>query len=417
MSNAASTDNKDKQRLNNAINKLKLNNFKLEHLHSITKLINNNASRDEIFEKIEQILKTDLQVGKALLLTKENNEWIINFGYGAKPQFFNITDITQLTIIYDIMVVNETMEYAPFDYIIPVAHKKEALAYLFLADFDDDELVMSAVIKHLPYIQTMINLAVVAIENKILYKQKISQERFDKEVELAAEVHAMLFPKSLPENSFIKCNHYYLPHKHIGGDYYDVLHINENEYLMCIADVSGKGISAALLMSTLQANLHAITNYNNSLADIVQELNAKVNKVAQGDRFITLFLAKYNVLTKLFTYVNAGHLPVYMSTKFGIEKLTVGCAGIGMLDEIPDMLEGAFIINTPTNLLLYTDGVTETENKNGEQFTVECVEEVLRAKFHDSPARQTAAVLKALDKFRDRTPYVDDITLMSCTIQ
>ena len=80
MSNAASTDNKDKQRLNNAINKLKLNNFKLEHLHSITKLINNNASRDEIFEKIEQILKTDLQVGKALLLTKENNEWIINFG-------------------------------------------------------------------------------------------------------------------------------------------------------------------------------------------------------------------------------------------------------------------------------------------------------------------------------------------------
>lgn len=408
---------RDKQRLSNAINKLKLNNFKLDSLHNLTKLINSNAQRKEIFTAVEQVLKIELQVGKALLVTKEEGQWAVSFAYGVKAHYFNFNTIHLLNNIDDILVVNESMDFAPFDYIIPVTHKEEALAYLLLADFDEDELAMSAVIKHLPYIQTMINLVVVAVENKILYKQKNDREKFDREVALASEVHAMLFPKNLPNNNCIKCDSYYLPHHHIGGDYYDILHINENEYLMCIADVSGKGISAALLMSTLQANLHAITNYNNSLSEIVQELNNKINKVAQGDRFITMFIAKYNTVTKLFTYINAGHLPIFLTNKYGVEKLTVGCAGVGMLDELPNVLEASFIINTPTNLLLYTDGVTETENKDGVQFDIEGVEEVLNRKFYESPARQNQAVFGALEKFRGRQHYVDDITMMSCSIE
>jgi phosphoserine phosphatase RsbU/P len=412
-----SADGKDKQRLSNTINKLKLNNFKLDHLHAITKLINNNAKRAEIFEKVENVLRVDLRIGKALLVTKELGKWEICFSFGVKAHYFDVNNLSLITDYDSVLVVNESIDFAPFDYIIPITHKTEALAYLFLADFDEDEVAISAIIKNLPYIQTMINIVVVAVENKILFKQKSNQEKMDKELELASEVHAMLFPKYLPQNTYIKCDHYYLPHHHIGGDYYDMIQINDNEYIMCIADVSGKGISAALLMSTLQANLHAITNYNNSLAEIVQELNKKINKVAQGDRFITMFLAKYNSVTKLFTYINAGHLPVYVTNKYGINKLTVGCAGIGMLEVMPNVLQGAFIIDTPTNLLLYTDGVTETENPEGVQFDTERVEEVLNAKFYESPARQTKALLTALDDFRKRKPFVDDITLMSCTIE
>ena len=113
--------------------------------------------------------------------------------------------------------------------------------------FESEEI--SPIIKHLPFIQTFTNIIAVAIENKNLAKEAIRQERIKKELELASEMQTMLLPTALPKDNKLDIAAFYKSHQQVGGDYYDVIWVNKTEIAMCIADVSGKGVSAAILMN------------------------------------------------------------------------------------------------------------------------------------------------------------------------
>ena len=102
---------------------------------------------------------------------------------------------------------------------------------------------------------------------------------------------------------------FYRPHFEVGGDYYDVVKMGKDQFGFCIADVSGKGISAALLMSNFQASLRALFTKEISLYQLIEKLNERVFDTAKGEKFITLFIARYNVVTRTLEYVNAGHNP------------------------------------------------------------------------------------------------------------
>src|SRR5690606_24924693 len=173
---------------------------------------------------------------------------------------------------------------------------------------------MSPTVKHLNFFQTLTNLLAVALENRRFAERALASERDRRELELAAEMQQMLVPRDLPDEERIRAAAWYQPHQQVGGDYYDVIRSGPDELVLCVADVSGKGIAAALLMSNFQATLRALVQRGRGPLDgLVRELNANVLERARGERFITLFIARVDLRTGVMEYVNAGHNPPMLS--------------------------------------------------------------------------------------------------------
>ena len=399
--------------------KLELNEFKLNSLLEITKAINNNLSIESILKIFEYILREQLGISKLILYANDSNQWncILHFGSRGLNKKINVQK--ELTHIKDITVIEsssiETLN--SFDIVIPIFHKKTALAYLLIGDLEEELIAISPGIKHMPFIQTLASIIVVAIENKRFSLELIEQELDKKEMEMAAEMQKLLFPTNLPNDENIDVAARYESKHLVGGDYYDFIPLNNEEYLFCIADVSGKGVSAALLMSNFQAKLRANVKYNHknmSLKDLVYELNDDVNNAAKGEKFITFFVGHYNCQNMTLQYINAGHnYPILCNGKES-KFLSSGCIGLGMLDKIPSIKVEKINIDKNDILVCYTDGIVELENPLGEAFETDNLINVIQNNFHDSVQEIDNKIFDELNIFKRHNQIMDDTALMSC---
>jgi sigma-B regulation protein RsbU (phosphoserine phosphatase) len=320
----------------------------------------------------------------------------------------------------DLLHINEVQEgnkngekyFGQFDVIIPIMHKNVPLAFLLAGDINED-LIENTKTRHIPFIQTLANIITVSIENKRLFKENLRRAGMKREMELASEMQNMLFPSKLPQNEHIEMAAYHKPHQDVGGDYYDFIQLSDNEIAFCMADVSGKGVSAALLMSNFQANLRALFKHETSLTDLVQELNAKVMTSAMGEKFITIFLARYNFVTRVLQYVNAGQNPPILVANDTTSQLSVGCPGLGMLDELPSIREGVVVLEPGSLIACYTDGVVELENMREREFGESKLELILLDN-QDQPVRTVnEKIVNLLRSHKGQMPYVDDIALLT----
>jgi len=348
----------------NSSKRKEISNFKLNSLLDITLAINENLSTEELLRKYEKLLKDDLDIGK-ILIYKFGEKWecILNSGFqknlndlDAEKHFASIREISFISAVPD-RFSDEV------DIIIPVFHKDFPIAYVLIGDIDEESEGVSPVIKHLKFIQTLSNIIMVAIENQRLHLENLKQVVMKKELELASRMQTMLIPNNskLPSNEYISFKSFYHPHYEVGGDYYDVVLLSEDEIGFCIADVSGKGISAAILMSNFQANLRALFTKEIPIDLLMKKLNDRVMESANGEKFITIFIAKYNFPQKKLEYINAGHNPAlfYQINEKKLSFLSSGCVGMGMLDELPFINSNSIIIDQPAKLLCYTDGLVE----------------------------------------------------------
>lgn len=400
-------------RAEGVITRRKMANLKLKSLLEITKAINSNVSTQELFEIYEGILVNELKIGK-LALFIHATDWICVLKQGMDMDEDDIQFDKNMLKFKEITEINLMSSTNSFDVVIPVFHHSKAIAYLLIGDIDEDKLEMSPTIKHLPFIQTLTNVILVAIENKNLTLENIRQEGERKEMKMASDMQAMLFPSILPNDDKLEIAAYYQPHQQVGGDYYDFIRLDKNEVVFCMADVSGKGVSAALLMANFQANLRALFKHNSSLSEIILELNDLVFNNAKGEKFITLFVAKYNTVTKVLSYINAGHNPPLLISKSNPMMLTTGCIGLGMLDEIPRIKEGIITIPQGSILLCYTDGLVEQNNNLDEEFGYEKVAALLLKKATHTMKDVNEHLISSLNKFKQNRPYIDDIALLSC---
>lgn len=364
-------------------NRLKLSTFKLNSLLDITLAINDNVSTTELIRRYEKMLTDDLDIGKVIVL-KFSDKWECLLNSGFSDDFFKKVDMERDLHIYEeISFITSEPQHFPelVDIVIPVSHKDKAIAYVLIGDIEEEGEGVSPIIKHLRFIQTLSNIITVAIENKRLFQETLRQEALKREMELASRMQTMLIPETerLPSNEFIRMKAFYHPHFEVGGDYYDVIQLSEHEVGFCIADVSGKGISAAILMSNFQANLRALFNAEESLSDTLTKLNESVMNSAKGEKFITLFIAMYNFQTRELTYVNAGHNPPLLY-ETGSKKMTMlgsGCVGMGMLDDLPFVNEAIIQLDEPAKLFCYTDGLVEVIHDSGVEFGTEDLEKEL----------------------------------------
>ncbi len=392
----------------------RVKDIKLNSLLEITKAINNNFSTEQLLEIFEEVLEKQLNIGKLVLFSNENDSWkcILKYGVGDEYNDINVDrDLLSITEIGTINFSQKRLNKA-FEIVIPVFHKSQPLAYVLIGDLED-KVEVSPAIKHLPFVQTLTSIIVVAIENKKLAKDTIRQAAMRKELELASEMQSMLFPSSLPRDKNIDTAAFYLPHQQVGGDYYDFIWLNENECAFCVADVSGKGVAAALLMSNFQANLRVLFNHTSSLTELVRELNTKVMANAKGEKFITLFIAKYNIVTRTLTYVNAAHNPPLMASGNSISTLKIGCTGLGMFDEIDKIKEGIVNVSPGTTIVCYTDGLTELENDKGEDFGIDALKELIKNHPKLNMMELNVKIMETVMSYKQSRPYIDDIALFS----
>ena len=407
------------EKVNKILSKLELNEFKLNSLLEITKGINNNFSIEKLLKIYEYILREQLGISRLILYNYDQKEWTCLLRYGAKGRARKINIQQDLIHIKEITVIESSSiaSLNSFDIVIPIYHKNKPLSYLLIGDLNEDAIKISPTIKHMPFIQTLTNIIIVAIENKRFANESILQERTNKELEVASEMQRLLFPATLPSNNRVDVAARYETQQLVGGDYYDFIKINNQEYVFCIADVSGKGISAALLMSNFQANLKANVKYNHgnlTLIDLVHQLNSDVNSAAQGEKFITFFIGYYNCTNRTLKYVNAGHNYPILSSGNDFKLLNKGCIGLGMFEKLPKVEMEELIIKPNDILVCYTDGLVELENDEGEQFETERLYEIIKHNFNLSMKNLDKIIFHELDRFKGDSDFLDDTALLSC---
>ena len=404
------------QIVKNLENQIELKDFKLNSLLEITTAINSNKNVETITKLFEFIVHEQLGYERFVLFNKQD-EWncLLRVGYKGKVHSIDIEG--ELGRFKEITMIESSRSklLSEFDVVVPVYHKGNPLAYLLVKGVEYNGKYLSQALSYMSFLQTIANMIVVAIENKRMTKVSIGQERFRKELEIASTMQKLLFPEDLPSNTRMDISAKYTPRHEVGGDYYDFIPLGDDEYIICIADVSGKGIAAAMLMANFQATIRTLFDYQRfDMKTLIEELNKKVMKSAKGEKFITFFLAHYDATSRKLSYVNAGHNHPFITNGKTVEDLQEGCIGLGMLDELPFINIGEKQLSPNTTIVLYTDGVVELENEAEEFFGTDRLVKLVHNYYPLKMDDMNNLIFSKLDEWKGPLDLVDDTAIFSC---
>jgi sigma-B regulation protein RsbU (phosphoserine phosphatase) len=257
--------------------------------------------------------------------------------------------------------------------------------------------------------------AVVAFDNCWYFREVLDKKQYEKELAVAASIQQGLFPSELPHLHGFDVAAMNRPAQQVGGDYYDVLALTDGDNeacLFCVADVSGKGLAASLLMSTIQATLRALLGRESSLAELACRANELLFATTPGSKYATAALVLAHPQTGECRYVSGGHTETLLLRANG-ERVWMGATGVP-LGLFPGMVweELTFTLASGDVLVLYSDGVSEAQTAVFDEFGAERVADIVERERHQPAAAITTAIVEAIDVFVEGAPQFDDITLM-----
>lgn len=392
---------------------LSLKQLQIKSLLTITQAINDNVSSDGLFNMYKSFLSWEMAIEKMALFIIDDDGWActsdINFNKNKTEKIIPlIINHKRLHTVKD----NDPDVLRQFDIVIPVFHKNEPIAYSLIGGIKDKDDLYNKI----QFITTITNIIAVAIENKHLFKKQLQQERFRREMELASEVQKMLIPEVMPKEEHYALSQIYKPHYNVGGDYLDYIRFDKDKFAFCIADVSGKGVAAALLMANFQAMIQSLIFQYRDLETFVFALNQAVYRITKSDKFITFFVAEIDTKNKTITYINAGHYPPVLFMNGKIKRLRSGCTVIGAFDKLPEIKEEKLKLEDNALVLSFTDGLAELRNENGDYYDDDKIEFFVKNNAHYSPDEFNEELLKEIDTFRGEQSYDDDIAILTCKI-
>jgi len=262
------------------------------------------------------------------------------------------------------------------------------------------------------FIYSIGSLAMISIENARLFKETLEKQKMEKDLEIARNIQKNLFPKSIPKLKSFEIAAMNLSSKQVGGDYYDIMKLDENNCLVAIADVSGKGVPASLLMANLQAFLKIVGKHGMELSEATGIINDLVSENTMGENFITFFWAIFDENRKTITYVNAGHNPPYVIRDGKITKLCKGGMILGILKTLKPYAFETVELKSDDVIILFTDGVTEAMNRKMEEFSEEKLEDLVISNYKKNPNEIMNTIIAEVQDYADGAIQSDDITLM-----
>ena len=397
-------------------NRYELKELELNALLEVTQAINNNLPEEALYKIYNFTLRANLNIRKLALYVLDE-VWACKVNFGTEHNFVEQPLLQEfLELRQPEPLTEDHGPFSSFDQVVPIAHKSQLLAFVFVGGIyqgkEQDETGNS-----INFIQALSNIIMVAIENKKLARRQLKQEALRKELEIAHQVQKYLIPNSLPHTDTLQMVATYLPHSQVGGDYYDYLELPDGKIMLCIADVSGKGIPAALLMSNFQASLRTLARKTDDLVEIIEVLNAQTFASANGESFITFFLAEYDPESETLLYINAGHNPPIFQQGKEQMLLEDGTTVLGGFRELPFINQGEIKGVKEFLMVLYTDGVTEVFNPEDEQYGPERLQEFFLREEAATLEELQERLLEELDTYREGVGYSDDITLVTCRYQ
>lgn len=275
---------------------------------------------------------------------------------------------------------------------------------------DPDQLTEDLI----PIFQTLANQAAIAIENAKLQQERIEKELMYKELEVARTIQSGFWPKDVPQIPNYRVAGCSKPAKSVGGDYYDYIPIpNTNRWGFTVADVTGKGVPASLLMATMRASLRSHVENNNNVGDSINKVNKLIYEDSPIDKFITAVYGELNTETHTFNYVNAGHNNPYLLNpdQHELTQLEMGGVMLGIMDPV-DFKGDSVALKPKEKLILFSDGIPEARNTEGEFFSDEAFEHWLLEHKSLSPSQMMMNLLKTIDTFSKGQSQSDDITII-----
>jgi phosphoserine phosphatase RsbU/P len=293
------------------------------------------------------------------------------------------------------------------DLIVPMQIKSETKGLILLGK-RKNELTYSK--SDMEFVASVGSLAIISIENARLFKETLEKQRLEKDLETARNIQNNLLPKTFPRLSNFEIAAYNKSARMVGGDYYDLVKLDENHVLFAIADVSGKGVPAALLMANIQAFLKSICKMNLPLARATDLLNDLVTENTTMGSFITFFWGIIDNENRQLTYVNAGHNPPLLIRDSKISKLKKGGMILGVMQTMIPYLSDTIQLNTDDTLVLFTDGITEAMNTKWEEFSDEKLEALVIEKNTGDVSYLLDEIKLSVEEFTRGAEQSDDIT-------
>ncbi len=262
----------------------------------------------------------------------------------------------------------------------------------------------------------LLNFLSISIDNIFMIKDLIEKEKLAREVKIARSIQQRLLPQELPDVSGLEISPAMVTYGEVGGDYYDVVKLSDNLLLFVIADVTGKGIPASLIMSAVQSALKTLILYGErNLEKIVSNINAILAETTEGNKFVTMFIGIIDTENKMLTSINAGHNPpLLINTKGEVKQLKKGGMVLGLFEGIKYQTETTKLEAGDT-LFLYTDGLTEAENNLGEEFGMVNLIETVKALKEKQCQALTNDVIEIISEFSGHN-FNDDLTLLCIKI-
>jgi len=269
----------------------------------------------------------------------------------------------------------------------------------------------------LEFLTSLANLAIISLENARLFVDAIEKQKLEDELKIAREIQKGLLPAVLPAIPGIEMAATNISSKQVGGDYYDVLRVDDRRWVIAIGDVSGKGTPAALLMANLQATIRALVPLRLGLAELTRRVNDLMCQNTGGTKFVTFFWAVIDVGEMTLSYVNAGHNHPYLLRTGGeLERLDKGGMILGVIPSMMPYEQGVTPLRAGDVLVLFTDGVSEAMDSQGVDYGEDRLERVIRANLDRSPAALLEAISEDVRRHAGGASQSDDITLMALRV-
>jgi serine phosphatase RsbU (regulator of sigma subunit) len=251
----------------------------------------------------------------------------------------------------------------------------------------------------------------IAMENATLHMQMLEKNRMEQELQLGREIQSRLLPAPPCDMASLELAACSVPCYEVGGDYYDFIEFANGELGLAIGDVSGKGVGAALIMSSIQAALRVAAPIEDDMSALMARLNGLLCRMAGGRKYVTFFFGRYSPETGELRYVNAGHNPAFLVSDGKIEEIHSTGKPIGLIPGAT-FEEGTVTLPPGATLFLYTDGLNEAADPDEDELGMVRLRELVLTATREPVDEVAPAILSAIAEFERGAPPTDDKTIV-----
>ncbi|HEV2722922.1 MAG TPA: SpoIIE family protein phosphatase, partial [Thermoanaerobaculia bacterium] len=384
---------------------LKYRLWELESLYDIGLSIAATLNIEELADEILFRMISLTNARRAALFLREGDSFRLYRSFGDLPDEFLGDDVTRR------LREEQAVSFGEGFVAVSVKGASGIIAVLAAAERESrDGSIGAFEANELRLLSLFASQVAIALENARLHREALERQAMQRELELAATIQRDILPKSIPEVRGIEIATFSKPAKLVGGDYHAFFQ-RDNLLTMVVADVAGKSMPAALLVSALHAAMHLLFAEERELGDIATELNRHIHQWSAENKFVTMFMVEIDIENEMLRFVNAGHNPCYIVTGDRLEEMKSHGLPIGILG-MSKYVTQARPFPAGSAVVLYSDGITEAENAAGEEFENERLEALLREHSAAGANELRDRIAAAVEDFTGEAPQKDDETLV-----